>query len=142
MFWFGYPTKGLNGWLTEIYRREWSDGGFEVDQVFQTALNAGAISAWHAHDVTTDRLFVSWGMMRIALYDAREGSPTHGLVNEFRFGAVRPALITVPPHVWHGVQNIAAETSVLTNIVDRAYAYDDPDHWRLAWDDPRIPFKF
>jgi len=132
-----------NGWLTEIFRREWNDGKpFEIDQIFQTILNASAISAWHAHEITTDRLFVSFGMMRIVLFDAREGSPTHGRINEFRFGSVRPALIIVPPRVWHGVQNISAEPSVLLNIVDRAYDYAAPDHWRVPPDDPSIPFQF
>lgn len=130
-----------NGWLTEIFRREWTDG-FEIDQVFQTVLNDGAISAWHAHERTTDRLFVSFGMMRIILFDARQASPTHGALNEFRFGTVRPALLTIPPQVWHGVQNISGQPSVLINIVDRAYDYTDPDHWRVPPGDPSIPFRF
>lgn len=130
-----------NGYLTEIFRRDWNHG-IDVDQVFQTVLNAAAISAWHAHATTTDRIFVSFGLMRIALYDARENSSTRGLVNEFRFGTVRPALIIVPPRVWHGVQNLSAESSALLNLVDRAYDYDDPDHWRLPPDDPSIPFRF
>lgn len=131
-----------NGYLTEIFRLDWGVDTLEIDQVFQTVLNAGAVSAWHAHETTTDRLFVSFGLIRIALYDARDDSPTRGQVNEFRFGTVRPALIVVPPHVWHGVENISAESSALLNLVDRAYDYDDPDHWRLPPDDPAIPFRF
>jgi len=34
--------------------------------------------------------------MLVVLYDSRTGSPTHGLINEFRFGALRPVLIVVP----------------------------------------------
>lgn len=131
-----------NGYLTEILRRDWGLDTLGIDQIFQTVLNAGAISAWHAHATTTDRLFVSIGLFRIVLYDAREDSPTHGLLNEFRFGTVRPALLVVPPRVWHGVQNIAAASSALLNIVDRAYDYDDPDHWRVPPGDPAIPFEF
>ena len=130
-----------NGWLTEVFRREWNDS-VAIDQVFQTVLNDGAISAWHAHETTTDRLFVSFGMMRIILFDARQSSPTHGAINEFRFGSVRPALLTIPPQVWHGVQNISGQPSVLINIVDRAYDYADPDHWRVPPGDPSIPFRF
>jgi dTDP-4-dehydrorhamnose 3,5-epimerase len=132
-----------HGYLTEIARRSWLGENATIDQVFQVVLEPGAISAWHAHAETVDRLFVSYGMTRIVLYDAREASPTFGLVNEFRFGTVRPALVTVPARVWHGIQNVSATSpTVVLNLVDRAYEYEDPDHWRVPHDTPQIPFRF
>lgn len=131
-----------HGFLTEVFRADWKLDGSGIDQVFQVALNPGAVSAWHAHATTTDRLFVSAGLMCIVLYDARDDSPTRGVVNEHRFGTIRPALVVIPPRVWHGVQNIAHTVSVVLNLVDRAYRYDDPDHWRLPEDSPLIPFRF
>ncbi|HYC88438.1 MAG TPA: dTDP-4-dehydrorhamnose 3,5-epimerase [Thermoanaerobaculia bacterium] len=130
-----------NGYLTEIVRAEWL-GNPTIAQVFQVVLEPGALSAWHTHAVTTDRLFVSNGIVRIALYDGREGSPTHGLVNEFRFGTIRPALLVVPPRVWHGVENIGSSHAFVLNLVDRAYDYEDPDHWRVPADSAQIPFRF
>jgi dTDP-4-dehydrorhamnose 3,5-epimerase len=102
----------------------------------------GAISAWHTHAITTDRLFVAAGVAHIVLYDAREDSPTKGLINEFRYGEHRQALVSVPPGVWHGVRNFGPSNAVLLNLVDVAYQYDDPDHWRLPIDTDKIPFKF
>lgn len=131
------------GYLTEIFRKEWltpDDAG--VEQIFQSVLEPGAISAWHAHEVTTDRLFVSLGRMRIVLYDGRERSPTHGRLNEFRFGTVRPALVVVPPRVWHGVQNISTSIGVLLNAVNHAYEYERPDHYRLPLESDQIPYRF
>jgi dTDP-4-dehydrorhamnose 3,5-epimerase len=80
--------------------------------------------------------------MKVALFDARSNSRTHKLVNEFRIGLLRPTLIVVPPGVWHGVQNISKEPGCLVNLVDRAYAYEDPDHWRLPFDTSEIPYSF
>jgi dTDP-4-dehydrorhamnose 3,5-epimerase len=131
-----------NGYLTEVYRSEWQLDDLPVSQVFQVALVPGGISAWHAHRVTTDRLFVNQGMMRIVLYDSRADSPTRGVVNEVRFGAMRPALVIVPPQVWHGIQNLSQETSLILNLVDRAYRYESPDHWRVPPDSPEIPYQF
>jgi len=132
-----------NGYLTEIFRREWVEPDTHVDQVFQVVLEAGAVSAWHGHASTLDRLFVASGLVRIVLFDGRENSPTQGVVNELRFGTIRPALVTIPPQVWHGVQNMSATgMAVIVNLVDRAYDYDDPDHWRLPADTPQIPFRF
>lgn len=130
------------GYLTEIARAAWLGENARIDQVFQVVLPPRAISAWHAHGETTDRLFVSRGLFRIVLYDARGGSPTHGIVNELRFGTVRPALVIIPPRVWHGIQNIGEEEGVVLNLVDRAYDYEDPDHWRVPPDSPEIPFAF
>lgn len=129
-----------HGYLTEVFRAAWSEGG--VDQVFQVVLEPGAISAWHAHGETLDRLFVTSGLVRIVLFDGREDSPTFGQINEFRFGTVRPALVVVPPRVWHGIQNVAGSASAVLNLVDRAYDYENPDHWRVPADSPAIPFTF
>ena len=130
------------GHLIEVFRTDWFAESEAVNQIFLTHIAPGSISAWHLHEVTTDRLFVSEGMMRIVLYDNRSGSPTRGLINQFRFGLTRPALIVVPPKVWHGVENCSSGSAVLINAVSRAYQYEDPDHWRLPSNSPDIPFDF
>ena len=135
-------TKASGGYLTEVLRGEWLPDNAAVDQVFQRVLNPGHISGWHVHRTTTDRLFVNWGLVKIVLYDARAASPTHGRINTFTFGIARPALVVVPPGVWHAVQNVSSEPSALLNLVDEAYDYDDPDHWRLPLDTPEIPYSF
>jgi dTDP-4-dehydrorhamnose 3,5-epimerase len=136
-----HVPKG-RGHLTEIYRRDWGLDDAAVDQVFQVWLGPGEISAWHAHRRAHDRLFVNHGLIRILLYDARTKSPSFRRLNQLSFGTPRPALVTVPPGVWHGLQNISSEPSAVLNLVDRAYTYDDPDHWRLPQDTKRIPYRF
>ncbi len=130
------------GVLTEIYRSDWGLDAMPVTQVFQSSLNPGGISGWHAHGETTDRLFVSTGTMRIVLYDSRRSSPTYKGVNEFRLGVQRPALVVIPPGVWHAVENTCATPSLLLNAVDVAYRYESPDHFRLPIDTPHIPYRF
>jgi len=130
-----------NGCLTEIYRQDWRLDGKPVAQVFQKLLCAGDVSAWHAHRVTTDRLFIALGRAKVVLYDARLDSPSFGVVAEYRLGTERPALIVVPPGVWHGIRVIGDQPALLINLVDRAYDYEDPDHWRLPADSPDIPYR-
>lgn len=129
-----------DGALVEVFRRDWQLG--EVAQVFQKNLSPGRVSAWHAHEHTTDRIFINAGRVKVVLYDARAESRTSALVNELILGDARPALIIIPPGVWHGVQNVAGETSTLLNLVDQAYRYEDPDHWKLPPDSPEIPYGF
>ncbi len=131
-----------NGFLTEIYRNEWHLDEMPIGQIFQVTLIPGGLSAWHAHEITTDRLFVNQGTIRVVLYDGREDSATYGRINEFRVGLSRPMLIIVPPKVWHGVYNHGSSDACLLNIVDKPYVYEDPDHWRLPADTPEIPYRF
>ena len=131
-----------NGYLTELWRDDWSLQGAHVAQVFQASIEPGGISAWHVHQSATDRLFVNHGLMKIVLYDARAGSSTHGRINVFRCGTARPLLIIVPPGVWHGVHNLGSTVALLVNMPDRAYQYESPDHWRLPQDTPEIPYSF
>lgn len=131
-----------NGFLTELYRRDWAIDDGVVDQIFQVRLSADGVSAWHAHGFTTDRLFVGEGSLKIVLYDGRQESSTFGKLNVFCCSHVRPMLIVIPPGVWHGVHNIGQSTATLINMVDRAYDYADPDHWRLPVDAIQIPYSF
>ncbi len=131
-----------NGVLTEVWRADWEMDDLPVGQVFQNMLHPGAISGWHVHQSTTDRIFVNSGLMKLVLYDARTAATTFGRINEFRLGDMRPALVVVPPGVWHAVQNLASEPSRLLNLVDKAYSYEAPDHWRLPVDAPQIPYRF
>jgi dTDP-4-dehydrorhamnose 3,5-epimerase len=123
--------KRQGGILTELFRRDWGLDEGAVEQIFQNILQPNEYSGWHVHQFTTDRIFVNWGSMRLGLYDARTDSPSFNLANEFYIGMNRPTLITIPPGVWHAVHNNTNEASALINMVDKAYQYEDPDHWRF-----------
>ncbi len=131
-----------DGTLVEIYRSDWALDSGPLDQVFQVGLQPGAISDWHAHALTTDRIFVTQGQILLALYDSRQNSPTYGQSNQFRLSLLRPMLVSIPPRIWHLVANVGSEYAALLNLVDRAYHYEDPDHYRLPSDTPHIPSPF
>ena len=130
------------GYLTEVWRSDWSLDDRPVDQVFQRIVTAAYDGGWHAHASTYDRLFCGVGTLKVALYDARIDSCTHGNSAVFRIGEVRPATVVVPPGVWHAVKNIGSGPAVLLNAVDVAYDYEDPDHYRLPYGNEQIPVEF
>jgi dTDP-4-dehydrorhamnose 3,5-epimerase len=131
-----------NGALTELWRADWMLDPHGVGQVFQRTLNRGALSAWHVHLQTTDRLVCATGQILIALFDAREASPTRGAIATIRMGERRPGIVTIPPGVYHGARNLADGPSTLVNIVDIAYCYESPDHLRAPADSPEIPYRW
>ena len=136
------PVLTATGRLVEAYRSDWNLDDHAVGQVFYTTLKTAALSAWHVHKKTTDRLTAVSGELLIVLYDDRVNSPTYGNINEFRIGEHRPTTISVPPGVWHGVSNTHGGRSILLNCVDLGYLYDDPDHYRLPPDCSEIPYSF
>jgi dTDP-4-dehydrorhamnose 3,5-epimerase len=130
-----------DGYLTEIWRSEWELDGLGVGQVFQRVIDPGCASGWHAHGLTTDRLFCSSGRIHLGLYDGRRSSSSHRNVADFWFGSEWPAVVVVPPGVWHAVRNVGTSPAVYVNVVDVAYDYVDPDHYRLPLDTPLIPIS-
>lgn len=131
-----------HGVITEVFRPEWDPTGLPVVQVYQSRLFPGAIGAWSCHATSIDRLFVTQGHLKVVLFDGREGSPTARRVNEFHVGDARPTLLVVPSGVWHGLQNLGSSDALVLNLPTTAYNYEDPDHYRLPYDTPQIPYSW
>ena len=131
-----------NGVTTEVVRPEWEIGHLDVRHMIHVSLLPHAVSAWHCHHLQTDRIFVTEGMLRVVLFDDREGSPTQGKVSELHLNRMRPSTLLIPPYVWHGIQNLENQRSGFINFFDHAYCYENPDEWRLPVDTDLIPYRF
>src|SRR3954471_13096159 len=94
-----------NGHTTEIYSEPWGLPVDTVRHVIHVSLRPAAVSAWHLHREQTDQIVAVEGMLRAALFDPREGSPTPGQVDVVHLSPMRPTLLLIPPGLWHGVQN-------------------------------------
>lgn len=129
------------GRLMEILRR---DDPFFVrfGQVYLTTGYPGVVKAWHYHSRQTDHFCVVKGMMKVVLYDAREGSPTRGRVNEFFMGEHRPILVRIPPLVYHGFKTIGEEEALLINVPDEPYNPAAPDEFRVDPHRNDIPYSW
>ena len=131
-----------HGVITEVFRPEWDPTGTPVVHVYQSRLFPGAIGAWSCHAKSIDRLFVNQGLLKIVLYDDREQSSTYRQVMELHVGDARPTFLVIPTGVWHGLQNLGPTDALMLNLPTRAYDYADPDHYRLPWDSPEIPYSW
>ncbi len=110
--------------------------------VYQVTAQPGSVRAWVYHRWQDDRLAFTAGEFRVVLYDIRPDSPTRGLLNMFDLGAARRARLRIPAFVVHGVQNRGTTPASFVNMPTRTYDPRDPDKWRIAADDPRIPYRF
>jgi len=129
------------GRLMEILRAD--DELFQkFGQVYMTTAYPGVVKAWHYHKKQDDNMTVVKGMMKIALYDAREDSPTRGEVNEFFLGEHNPKLLQIPKLVYHGFKCISQEEAVVINIPTETYNYERPDEYRLDPYQNEIPYDW
>ncbi len=117
------------GRLMEILRSD--DELFErFGQVYITTAYPGVVKAWHRHRKQTDHLTVISGLAKIGLYDDREGSPTCGETMEVYAGIHNPALVRVPPGVWHGFKCVSETECMVMNVPTETYDHSDPDEER------------
>ncbi len=129
------------GRLMEILRSDDEIfGGF--GQVYMTTAYPGVVKAWHYHHEQDDCFTCVKGMMKLVLYDNREGSPTHGELNEFFVGPHNPLLVKIPHHVLHGFKGIGTEEAVVINTVTRPYDQAAPDEHRLDAHDASVPYNW
>jgi len=129
------------GWLMEMLRRDWEVFD-KFGQAYVTTCYPGAVKAWHYHKLQTDHFTCVHGVAKLALYDAREDSPTKGMVNEFYIGTLNPILVKIPPLVYHGFTAVGNEMAMITNFPTELYNYEEPDEYRVPYDDPSIPYQW
>jgi dTDP-4-dehydrorhamnose 3,5-epimerase len=129
------------GYVMEILRCD--DALFiRFGQVYISTCNPGVIKAWHAHAKQTDHLCVIKGTAKIGLYDGRPDSPTSGQTDTVILSELEPALLQIPPMVWHGQMALGSEPSYLLNIPTEPYNPENPDELRKDPFDPTIPYEW
>ena len=127
------------GRLMEILRRD--DGLFQkFGQVYMTTTYPGVVKAWHKHEKQTDNIACVAGMIKMALYDGRPGSPTQKEVNEFHLGVHNPVLVQVPAGIYHGWMGMSLEEAIIINIPTEPYDREQPDEQRLDPHNNDIPY--
>lgn len=87
-------------------------------EIYFSCVYPGAIKGWHLHKKMTLIYAVPVGMIKLVLFDSREGSPTKGEIQEVFLGENNYALIKIPPMVWNGFKGIGCHLSMVANCAD------------------------
>jgi len=102
----------------------------------------GVIKAFHYHKKQDDLWFFPKGNAQVVLYDMREDSPTKGQTNVFYMGENNHILLVIPKGVAHGYRVLGNEPAIITYFTTQSYDRENPDEYRIAWDDPQIGFDW
>ena len=128
------------GFLREITRHD-QPGFFPIGQLYQTCTRQGVVKAWYKHRTQTDGIFVQAGSMKMVLCDDRDGSPTKGVVQEILIDEKAPALVRIPPGLWHGFKSMSGDL-LLLHFNSHAFDFGTPDEERIPFDSARIPYQW
>lgn len=125
--------------LIDVSQPYWSEG---APYVYMGTCRPGRAKGWGMHKNHTDRYMVLSGEMVLVLFDAREGSPTNGVVQEFFLTRDGLNQLTIPAGVWHAHLNPGTSDLIFANAPTHPYNHADPDKWRLPLENDVIPYSF
>ena len=111
-------------------------------QVYMTTAYPGIVKAWHYHKIQTDNFTCISGKIRLALYDARENSPTFKEIDEFILELKDPKLVQIPSGVYHGFKCIGDSEATVINVITEPYNKENPDEYRISTYDNDIPYDW
>jgi dTDP-4-dehydrorhamnose 3,5-epimerase len=109
-------------------------------EVYFSWVNPGVVKGWHLHTAMTLNYTCPVGLVKLALWDDREGSPSRGEVMELFLGPDDHRLVTVPPGVWNGFKGVATAPSMVCNCATLPH---DPEEIRRRDPfDPAVPYDW
>ncbi len=128
------------GFFREIIRGtdDFFAAGF--GQLSHSLVYPGVIKAWHGHRQQTQWTYVTCGLLKMVLYDARAQSPTCRETMELLVGDHQPVSVySFPPGVLHGYRCVAGPVHV---IYVTSGVYDLADEVRIPYDDSSIGYDW
>jgi dTDP-4-dehydrorhamnose 3,5-epimerase len=102
------------------------DAHFEAfGEIYFSVVYQGVVKGWHLHKSMTLNYAVVSGMIKLVLYDDRDGSPTRGELQEIYVGEANYVLVRIPPGVWNGFKGIGTSPAIVANCATLPHDADE-----------------
>ena len=96
----------------------------EFGEVYFSVGLPGSIKGWHNHARQSQNYAVIQGMIKLVLYDEREGSVSSGELLEIFTGEDKYELIHIPPGVVNGYKTYGSKPAIIANCANTPH---DPE---------------
>ena len=118
-----------------------TDPEFEkFGEVYFSMVYPGVVKGWHLHTDMIINYAVPQGLIKLVLYDDREGSKTKGELNELYLGEGNYCLVKVPPYIWNGFKGVGVTPSLVVNC--SSIPHDPTEVRRLDPHQSHIPYDW
>ena len=97
----------------------------EFGEVYFSVVYPGVVKGWHLHKQMTLNYAVIVGMIKLALYDDRNESPTRGELMELFIGESNYVLVKIPPGVWNGFKGVGENPAIVANCATLPHAPEE-----------------
>lgn len=129
------------GYFMEIVRDD--DEILERFGQFSVSLSyPGVIKAFHYHKKQDDIWFFPKGNAQVVLHDLRQDSPTYKQTDVYYMGEHHLVSLLIPRGVAHGYRVLGHEPAIISYLTNCSYHADDPDEYRIDYNDPEIGFDW
>ena len=128
------------GWLMEVLRSD-DESYPQFGQMYVTVSYPTTVKGFHYHRIQHDFIISLPGMIKVALYDGREDSPTHGKIQEYYIGPDNPTLLGIPPGVYHGWKAYT-DMAYVISCPTELYNRESPDEYRIDPHTPNIDYDW
>ncbi|MCZ8513607.1 dTDP-4-dehydrorhamnose 3,5-epimerase family protein [Paenibacillus filicis] len=129
------------GYFMELLREDDPIFG-RFGQASMSASFPGVIKAFHYHKLQDDIWFFPSGYAQVVLHDMRPDSPTYRQTDVYYMNEETPYLLFIPRGVAHGYRVLGTTPATIVYFTNMAYDPQQPDEYRLAYDDPSIGFDW
>ncbi|MFH0774856.1 MAG: dTDP-4-dehydrorhamnose 3,5-epimerase family protein [bacterium] len=97
----------------------------EFGEIYFSVVYPDVVKGWHLHKEMTLNYAVVTGMIKLVLYDEREGSVTKGSLMELFIGEENYCLVKIPPNVWNGFKGIGTKPAIVANCATLPHSPDE-----------------
>jgi dTDP-4-dehydrorhamnose 3,5-epimerase len=109
-------------------------------EIYFSLVYPGVIKGWHIHKKMTLNYAVVQGIVKLVLYDDREGSSTKGNLIELFLGEENYCLVKVPPGIWNGFKGVGNNPALVANCA--TIPHDPSEIERLDPFSKKIPYDW
>jgi dTDP-4-dehydrorhamnose 3,5-epimerase len=90
-------------------------------EIYFSTVYPGVIKGWHLHREMTLNYAVIVGMIKLVLYDDRQGSASQGELQELFVGDSNYVLVRIPQGVWNGYKGLGVAPAIVANCATQPH---------------------
>ena len=136
------PLKQIADERGKIMHMMRSDSPYfkKFGEIYFSMVNPGVVKGWHIHKKMELNYAVVSGMIKLVLYDDREGSKTKGELMEIFMGEDNYCLVKIPPRVWNGFKGVGTASAIVANCA--SIPHDPQEIDRMDPFENKIPYDW
>ena len=136
------PLKRIadeRGTVMHMLRRD--DPHFrEFGEIYFSTIYPGVVKGWHLHEKMILNYAVVSGMIKLVLFDEREGAESNGRIQEIFLGDQNYVLVSIPPGIWNGFKCIGVAPAIVANCA--SIPHDPNEISRIDPHENHIPYEW